>query len=69
MNSATNFKIWLNLVKMGQIVDYENGLTMHERGKEELKKSKIEIIKSYFNNVDDNHLKELIKDKEENLED
>ena len=56
-------------MKTGQIVNYENGLTMHERGKEELKKFKIEIIKSYFDNVDDNHLKELIEDEEENLKD
>ena len=69
MNSAANFKIWLNLVKTGQIVDYENGLIIHERGKEELKKSKIEIIKSYFDNIDNNHLKELIENEEENLED
>jgi len=29
-------------VKTGQIVDYENNPIIHKRGKEELKKSKIE---------------------------
>ena len=62
MNSVANFEIWLNLVKTGQIVDYEKGLTIHKRGKEELKKFKIKIIKLYFDNVDDDHLKKLIKD-------
>ncbi len=56
-------------MKTGQIVDYENNPIIHKRGKEELKKSKIEIIKSYFDNVNDNHLKELIENEEENLED
>jgi len=69
MNSVANFEIWLNLVKTGQIVDYENGLTMHERGKKDLKRFKIKIIKLYFDNVDNNCLKELIEDEEENLED
>ncbi len=44
------------------MVDYEKGLTIHKRGKEELKKFKIKIIKLYFDNVDDDHLKELIED-------
>ena len=61
MNSVANFEIWLNLVKTGQIVDYEKGLTIYKRGKEELKKFKIEIIKLYFDNIDNDHLKELIK--------
>jgi hypothetical protein len=65
MNSAANFEIWLNLVKTGKIINYEEGPTMRERGKEELKRFKLEIIKSYFNDVDDDRLKELIEDDDD----
>ena len=44
------------------MVDYEKDLTIHKKGKEELKKFKIEIIKLYFDNVDDDYLKKLIED-------
>ncbi len=62
MNSVANFEIWLNLVKTGQIVDYKKGLIIYKKEKEELKKFKIEIIKLYFDNVDDDYLKKLIED-------
>ena len=44
------------------MVNYEKGLIIYKKEKEELKKFKIEIIKLYFDNVDDDHLKELIED-------
>jgi hypothetical protein len=40
--------------------DYENGQNYHERGKQELRDLKIQIIKSYFNDVDEEKLNNIV---------
>lgn len=60
MKIATNFDLWINLVRTGMLEDYENGQSYHERGKEELRDLKIQIIKSYFNDVDEEKLNNIV---------
>lgn len=64
MNSASNFEIWLNLVKTGEMANYEEGSTMRERGRQCMKQAKLEIIKSYFDGVNED-LKDFIIDDDE----
>jgi len=64
--SAANFKIWLNLVKTGQMVNYQEGQKMRERGKEEMKQAKLDIIKSYFDGVNED-LKDIIIDDDDDV--
>ena len=64
MKSAANFEIWLNLVKTGQMVNYQEGQKMRERGKEEMKQAKLDIIKSYFDGVNED-LKDIIIDDDD----
>ena len=54
MKSMVNFEIWLNLVKTGQLVDYKEGQLIRERGKKDMKQAKLDIVKAYFNGVDEN---------------
>ena len=61
MNSTANFEIWLNLVKTGQMANYEEGSVMRQRGKLEMKNAKLDIIKSYFDGVDED-FKDMIDD-------
>ena len=56
MKSAANFEIWLNLVKTGQLVDYQEGQRMRESGKQSVKEAKLHIIKDYFNEVNEEDL-------------
>jgi len=37
MKSVANFEIWLNLVKMGQMVNYQEGQKMRKKEKEKMK--------------------------------
>jgi hypothetical protein len=64
MKSASNFDIWINLVKTGKMVDYKEGSRMREQGKNEMKLAKLDIIKSYFDGVGDS-LNEFIEDDDE----
>jgi len=64
--SAANFKIWLNLVKTGQMVNYQEGQKMREKGKEEIKQAKLDIIKSYFDGVNED-LKDIIIDDDDDV--
>ncbi|GET04502.1 hypothetical protein GLOIN_2v1849317 [Rhizophagus clarus] len=64
MKSASNFDIWINLVKTGNMVDYEEGSIMHEQSKNEMKLAKLNIIKSYFDGVGVS-LNEFIKEDDE----
>ncbi|CAB4390128.1 unnamed protein product [Rhizophagus irregularis] len=61
MKIATNFDLWINLVRTGMLEDYKNGQSYHEREKQELRDLKIQIIKSYFNDVDEEKLNNIIK--------
>ncbi|CAB4401670.1 unnamed protein product [Rhizophagus irregularis] len=61
MKIATNFDLWINLVRTRMLEDYKNGQSYHERGKQELRDLKIQIIKSYFNDVDEEKLNNIIK--------
>lgn len=60
MNSAANFEIWLNLVRTGQMADYKKGPIMCEEGKKFMKEVKLNIIKAYFDGVDEKNLKDFI---------
>ena len=66
MKSVANFEIWLNLVKMGQMVNYQEGKKMCEKGKEEIKQAKLDIIKSYFDEVNED-LKDIIIDDDDDV--
>jgi hypothetical protein len=66
MKSAANFEIWLNLVKTGQMVNYQEGQKMREKGKEEMKQAKLDIIKSYFDGVNED-LKDIIIDDDDDV--
>jgi len=54
MKVGANFEIWLNLVRTGQMADYKKGPTMCEEGKKFMKEAKLDIVKAYFNGVDEN---------------
>jgi hypothetical protein len=56
MKVGANFEIWLNLVRTGQMADYKKGPTMCEEGKKFMKEAKLDIVKAYFNGVDENYL-------------
>ena len=45
--SAINFEIWINLVRTGELISYEEELRTQEKNREN-KRIKIEIIKEYF---------------------
>ncbi|CAG8697088.1 17418_t:CDS:2 [Rhizophagus irregularis] len=64
MKVGANFKIWLNLVRTGQMADYKKGPTMCGEGKKFMKEAKLNIVKAYFNGVDEN-LKDFIADDDE----
>jgi hypothetical protein len=64
MKSASNFEIWINLMKTGEMIDYKEGSIMREQGKNEMKLAKLNIIKSYFDGVGDS-LNEFIEDDDE----
>ena len=64
MNSALNFEVWLNLVKTGML-NYEEGPTLRENNKKYVKDSKLDIVKSYFDGVDEN-LSDFLEDDENN---
>ncbi|CAB4413662.1 unnamed protein product [Rhizophagus irregularis] len=64
MKVGANFEIWLNLVRTGQMADYKKGPTMCGEGKKFMKEAKLDIIKAYFNGVDEN-LKDFIADDDE----
>ncbi|POG79626.1 hypothetical protein GLOIN_2v1472148 [Rhizophagus irregularis DAOM 181602=DAOM 197198] len=64
MKVGANFEIWLNLVRTGQMADYKKGLTMCGEGKKFMKEAKLDIVKAYFNGVDEN-LKDFIADDDE----
>jgi hypothetical protein len=64
MKSGANFEIWLNLVKTGQMVNYKEGNSMCEDGKKILKEAKFDIIKAYFDGVNED-LKDHILDDDE----
>ncbi|CAB4374450.1 unnamed protein product [Rhizophagus irregularis] len=64
MKVGTNFEIWLNLVRTGQMADYKKGPTMCREGKKFMKEAKLDIVKAYFNGVDEN-LKDFIADDDE----
>ena len=66
MKSATNFEIWLNLVKMEQMVNYQEGQKMREKEKEKMKQAKLDIIKSYFDGVNED-LKDIIIDDDDDV--
>ena len=66
MKSVANFEIWLNLVKTGQMVNYQEGQKMREKGKEEMKQAKLDIIKSYFDGVNED-LKDIIIDDDDDV--
>ena len=66
MKSAANFEIWLNLVKTGQMVNYQEGQKLRERGNEEMKQAKLDIIKSYFDGVNED-LKDIIIDDDDDV--
>lgn len=61
MNSSANFEIWLNLVKTGKMASYEEGSIMREKGKMEMREAHLNIITSYFDEVNEN-LEDLISD-------
>ncbi|RGB31690.1 hypothetical protein C1646_763782, partial [Rhizophagus diaphanus] len=63
MKVSANFEIWLNLIRTGQMADYKKGSTMYEEEKKFMKKAKLNIVKAYFNGVDEN-LKDFIADKD-----
>ncbi|PKY54343.1 hypothetical protein RhiirA4_473106 [Rhizophagus irregularis] len=48
-------------VRTEQLADYKKGSTICEEGKKFMKKVKLDIIKAYFNEVDEN-LKDFIAD-------
>ncbi len=64
MKVGANFEIWLNFVRTGQMADYKKGPTMCEEGKKFMKEAKLDIVKAYFNGVDEN-LKDFIADDDE----
>ena len=64
MNFTANFEIWLNLVRTGQIADYEEGPHLLKEGKKFIKDAKLDIIKNYFSRVDEN-LKNFIVDDDD----
>ena len=64
MKSGANFEIWLNLVKTGQMVNYKEDNSMCEDSKKNLKEAKFDIIKAYFDGVNEN-LKDYILDDDE----
>lgn len=64
MKSGANFELWLNLVKTGQIVNYEEGNSMYEEGKKYMKEAKFDIIKTYFDGVNED-LKDYILDDDD----
>jgi len=47
VKSAINFEIWINLVRTGELISYDEELKTQERNREN-KRIKIEIIKEYF---------------------
>ncbi|CAB4425662.1 unnamed protein product [Rhizophagus irregularis] len=47
VKSAINFEIWINLVRTGELISYEEELKTQERIRE-IKRIKIEIIREYF---------------------
>ena len=61
MKTAANFEIWINLVKTGEMVDYKEGPLMRESGKRAMKEAKLDIVKSYFDGVNED-LNEFIVD-------
>lgn len=60
IKSAVNFEIWINLVRTGNIISYEEGLTL---GNKEKRRIKIEIVKEYFD-ISDVNLEEMTNDDE-----
>jgi hypothetical protein len=64
MKLASNFEIWINLVKTDEMIDYKEGSIMREQGKNEIKLAKLNIIKSYFDGIGDS-LNEFIEDDDE----
>ncbi|GET63099.1 hypothetical protein GLOIN_2v1849317 [Rhizophagus irregularis DAOM 181602=DAOM 197198] len=49
----------------GQIADYKNGTSMCEEGKKFMKEVKLNIIKEYFDEVDEKNLKDFITDDDD----
>jgi hypothetical protein len=47
VKTAINFEIWINLVRTGKLISYDEELKTQERNREN-KRIKIEIIKEYF---------------------
>ncbi|GES92671.1 hypothetical protein GLOIN_2v1849317 [Rhizophagus clarus] len=47
VKSAINFEIWINLVRTGELISYDEKLKTQERNRKN-KRIKIEIIKEYF---------------------
>ena len=60
MKIVTNFDLWINLVRTGILEDYGNGQIYHKRAKQELRDLKIQIIKSYFSDVDEEKLNNIV---------
>ena len=48
------------------MVNYQEGQKMRERGKEEMKQAKLDIIKSYFDGVNED-LKDIIIDDDDDV--
>ncbi|CAG8528001.1 17756_t:CDS:2 [Rhizophagus irregularis] len=61
MKISANFEIWLNLMRIGQLANYKKSLTMCKERKKFMKEVKLDIVKAYFSEVDEN-LKDFIAD-------
>ena len=58
MKVVANFDLWLNLVRTGTLESHK--ADFHNRAKQELKNLKVQIIKSYFNNIDEEKLNKFV---------
>ncbi len=62
MKVTGNFFIWLNLVKSGVLVGYDQANLFHTNGKEELKQAKLAFLQNDFGELDGVNLNELVFD-------
>jgi len=60
MKVVANFDLWINLVRTGKLESYKDGVDFHNKAKQEIKDLKVQIIKSYFNDVDEEKLNNFV---------
>jgi len=60
MKVVANFDVWLNLVRTGTLES--DRADFHNIAKQEIKDLKVQIIRSYFDNIDEEKLNNFIND-------